>query len=159
MQKRLYFDESRCTACETCVIACKDWHDLELGVHWLRVKVFESGVFPRVKLKYRLNICRHCRAAPCIEGCPTEVIIRMEAHDGVLVDKEKCIGCGDCFASCPFGIPQFGEDGKMQKCDLCRDRVVNDQNPVCVDACPTRALFFGDMQELRDIRESKMKRG
>ncbi len=31
MQLTFYFDQSRCTGCETCVVACKDWHDLPAG--------------------------------------------------------------------------------------------------------------------------------
>jgi anaerobic dimethyl sulfoxide reductase subunit B (iron-sulfur subunit) len=151
VQKGLYFDESRCTACETCVIACKDWHDVELGVHWLRVMTSESGKYPRVKVKYSLRVCRHCGKAPCMEVCPTEAITRREEDGVVLVDSEKCIGCRDCLPACPFGVPQFGEDGVLQKCNLCEARIQNGENPVCVDACPTRALFFGTIRELANI--------
>ena len=36
------------------------------------------------------------------------------------------------------------------KCDMCHDRVAAGQMPVCVEACPLRALDFGDIDELRE---------
>lgn len=35
------------------------------------------------------------------------------------------------------------------KCDGCKDRVAEGKQPVCVEACPLRALDFGDIEELR----------
>ena len=37
----------------------------------------------------------------------------------------------------------------MQKCDLCLDRQMNNKKPICVEACPVRALDSGDINELR----------
>ena len=35
------------------------------------------------------------------------------------------------------------------KCDGCKDRVAQGLSPICVEACPLRALDFGDIEELR----------
>ena len=35
------------------------------------------------------------------------------------------------------------------KCDGCADRVAEGKSPICVEACPLRALEFGDIEELR----------
>ena len=44
---------------------------------------------------------------------------------------------------------QFNPDrGVMGKCDLCADYVDQGRNPSCVDACPMRALDFGEYDEL-----------
>jgi anaerobic dimethyl sulfoxide reductase subunit B (iron-sulfur subunit) len=68
----------------------------------------------------------------------------------VLIDKEKCIGCRYCEWACPYGAPQFNEElGYMTKCDFCRDLQAKGENPVCVDACPMRALEVGELSELR----------
>ena len=53
-----------------------------------------------------------------------------------------------CLTACPFGIPQFGSDGKMKKCDFCLDRLEKGLNPACIDVCPTRALHAGSLNEL-----------
>ncbi len=47
-------------------------------------------------------------------------------------------------------MPGFGEEknAKMQMCDFCLDRLADGKNPVCVDACPSRALDTGPITEL-----------
>ena len=37
----------------------------------------------------------------------------------------------------------------MSKCDFCRDTIKAGGEPACVSACPTRALHFGEFDELR----------
>ena len=37
----------------------------------------------------------------------------------------------------------------MTKCDACIDRVVKGEMPVCVAACPQRALDFGYIEDLK----------
>ncbi|MDF2419390.1 4Fe-4S binding protein, partial [Trueperella pyogenes] len=32
-----FFDQELCTGCKACQIACKDKHDLPIGVNWRRV--------------------------------------------------------------------------------------------------------------------------
>jgi anaerobic dimethyl sulfoxide reductase subunit B (iron-sulfur subunit) len=37
----------------------------------------------------------------------------------------------------------------MRKCDYCLDRRIDDKLPICVEACPTRAIdadFFDDLK-------------
>jgi anaerobic dimethyl sulfoxide reductase subunit B (iron-sulfur subunit) len=38
----------------------------------------------------------------------------------------------------------------MQKCDLCLNRLQERQNPVCVAACPTRALEVAPLEKLKE---------
>ena len=53
-----------------------------------------------------------------------------------------------CSLACPFGVARYGADGRMHKCDLCGERVGEGLEPACVRVCPTRALRFGDAEEL-----------
>jgi Fe-S-cluster-containing dehydrogenase component len=41
-------------------------------------------------------------------------------------------------------VPRFGNDGTMQKCDLCSARLEHGLEPACVRVCPTKALKQGD---------------
>jgi anaerobic dimethyl sulfoxide reductase subunit B (iron-sulfur subunit) len=82
--------------------------------------------------------------------------IEKQADTGIVtVDDEKCIGCHYCFFACPFGAPQYGDDGKMQKCELCIDRLAEGQQPKCVTTCPAEALHFGTMEELGQMAQAR----
>ena len=76
----------------------------------------------------------------------------------VVVDKQKCIGCHYCFFACPFGVPQYTDEG-MDKCDCCiGNGVTPGDTPHCVATCPTQALTFGTMDELaQEVAEKKAK--
>jgi len=87
----------------------------------------------------------HCEEPACLEVCPTGAISK-RAEDGiVVVDSDKCNGCRDCAAACPYGIPQFGKDGKLQMCDYCTP---TGRPPACAVSCPAEALFYGTLEEL-----------
>jgi anaerobic dimethyl sulfoxide reductase subunit B (iron-sulfur subunit)/Tat-targeted selenate reductase subunit YnfG len=52
--------------------------------------------------------------------------------------------------ACPYHAPFIDQVLKTSsKCDGCRTRVGESKNPICVDACPLRALEFGEMSELQ----------
>jgi Fe-S-cluster-containing dehydrogenase component len=86
--------------------------------------------------------------------CPTGASYK-RAEDGiVLVDYDKCIGCGYCAWACPYGAREMdGSEKVMKKCTLCVDRIYDtslaeaDRKPACVMACPTNARLFGDVHD------------
>ena len=155
MQLGFYFDQTRCSNCMTCVVACKDWHNIPAGdVFWRCVISLEEGEFPDINVSFLSTSCYHCEDAPCLSECPAGAILKRDADGIVIVDKEVCLGrdqCGACREACPYGVPQFGSepDAKMQKCDLCAERWDEEKKPICVEACPMRALDAGPMDELR----------
>jgi len=63
-------------------------------------------------------------------------------------DRDKCVGCWMCIMACPFGaITREKEEKQVVKCDLCPDR----DNPACVEACPTKALYLGTLKGFKEI--------
>jgi len=72
-----------------------------------------------------------------------------------MVETETCLGfdgCGaPCLIVCPYDAPQFRDkaDARMEKCDLCMERWAEGKKPICVNACPTRALDAGPQDELK----------
>ena len=155
MQMGFYFDQSRCTGCYTCSVACKDWHDVAAGpASWLRVTTMERGKFPEVSVAFLVTSCYHCAEPPCVSACPVDAILKREEDGIVVVDGDKCVGgenCDLCRQVCPYDAPQFGVENnpKMQKCDFCLERLREGRKPVCVEACPVRALDAGTLDELR----------
>jgi len=153
----IYINQDRCMGCFTCAVACKDWHDIDAGpVKWMRIKEIEKGEFPNLFLAFLPLLCYHCEDPACINACPVTAIVKRESDGIVLVNQEKCVGkteCGSlCLKACPWDAPQFGPDqnAKMQKCNLCYERLEKDQQPICVDACPMYALEVDGIEKLRE---------
>lgn len=136
------FDANKCVACHACVVSCKTWRNLALGVRYRRVEKIWSGDFPKTTLSHVVVACQHCLEPACLAACPAGAISKEAKTGRVLADSEKCIGCRACADACPYGVPQFSAEGEtMQKCDLCLTRInpVKEQPP-CVKTCPTQAL-------------------
>lgn len=158
MSHAFYLDVERCSGCFACAVACMDQNDLDIGEEptaWRQVFKVETGTYPDARLRYVSLACMHCEDAPCLLACPTGAIGRESGTQVVGVAADLCIGCHSCSMACPFGVPRFGRDGKMQKCDLCGERLANDLEPACVRACPTKALKQGSPNELSQGVERK----
>jgi len=153
-----YFDQTLCNGCKACQIACKDKHDTAIGVNWRRVAEYSGGTWqitgdtfsPNIFANYLTMACNHCDDAVCVDVCPTTAMHQRE--DGVVVvDDDLCVGCRYCEWSCPYSAPQYdAETGRMSKCDLCTDYREAGLDPACVAACPSRALDWGPIDELRE---------
>jgi anaerobic dimethyl sulfoxide reductase subunit B (iron-sulfur subunit) len=138
-------------------VACKDWHDISAGPEkWLRVLYTEKGKFPHVFVSYLFAPCYQCLDPVCAPACPVDAITKRQEDGVVVVDRDACLGneaCNvKCLKACPYDAPQFGSEpgAKMRKCNLCVDRWSDNKLPVCVEACPTRALDAGPLDELTD---------
>lgn len=152
-----YFDQSRCTGCYACVIACRDWHDIQdTAIELRKIISLEQGKYPDIRLSYISLSCCHCEKPACQEACPVKAVSKRDSDGIMVVDQETCLGknrCKQfCLQACPYDAPQFGtaDQSKMQLCSLCVDRLAENKNPVCVDACPMRALDAGPMDELKE---------
>ena len=123
-----------------------------------------------------LVLCNHCDNPPCVSVCPTQATWKRE--DGiVMMDYHRCIGCRYCMAACPYGSRSFNwrnprpfineldpdfptrTRGVVEKCNFCEERLARGLMPACVEACPAKALVFGDLEdadsEVREILRSR----
>lgn len=145
------FDIKKCVQCHACELACKVINNIEAGISWRKISTLWEDEFPEVKSVTISIACIHCIDPECIKVCPAEAILKNEKNGIVFVDSDKCIACGSCGEACPVQAPQYGKDDKMQKCDLCVDRVTAGNAPACVATCPSGALDFAYM----DIDDKK----
>ena len=142
MSDRVFIiDLARCTGCGACLIACKDRAGMPDHVDLLRIETTESGAFPTPEVAHRVVHCFHCAHAPCVEACPERALAHTE--DGlVALDRDACVGCGQCAEACPFAAIEALPDGAAAKCDGCGDEASQGREPTCVRACPMRALGY-----------------
>ena len=159
-----FFESSKCIGCFACEVACKQENNIRphvdeepgsTGPRWRRVYEYESGSYPQVRVRYISLSCLHCAKPPCMAVCPSGAISKDNETGIVMVDKNKCIGCDECISACPFGAPQFDDEGLMEKCDFCASRIAQNQIPACVAACPSKALTYGTLDVLSEKRGRK----
>jgi len=155
------FDREKCIQCHGCQVACKSWRGVEILVNWRRVENIWHGSYPNVTCSSASVACMHCADPPCVAECPEEAMEK-RAEDGiVVVDRDKCTGCQTCLEVCPFDVPQFGTDDKMQKCDLCVSEIDlgRGEQPPCVETCSTATLQVVRLDKLEKVAaEESMKK-
>ena len=77
----------------------------------------------------------------------------------LIVDADKCIGCGYCEEACPFSVPHRGHPpGAAKKCTFCVDRVKSESKPCCAEACPIGATTFGARTDLLLTAKTKVQK-
>lgn len=122
----------------------KEWGFMRGGVNQNQGGgVYRQGSYPLQ--------CRHCEEPACMYACMSAAISKDSEKGVVSIDKNRCVGCGMCIMSCPFGALIMDKDEKITlKCDLCFEK----GEPACRAACPTKSLFFGTVEEFRFHRKS-----
>jgi len=158
MEKTIYLDVDRCSGCGACVVACMDQNDIfpEKGQPaFRRIYQVEDGQYPDASIRYVSIACLHCEDSPCVIACPTGAIKKDKKTKAVIVNRDLCIGCHSCALACPFGVPRYDSEDKMQKCNLCAERVEFGLQPACVKVCPVQALRFEPINKIQDDKQLK----
>lgn len=148
MTKGFVFDQTKCTGCQACILACTIENDLAPNQSWRSVFSFNERHLPELPVVHLSLACNHCEEPACMAACPASAYSQDEATGFVMLDGSKCIGCRYCTWACPFGAPQFdAAEGVVSKCTFCESRLSEGLSPACVDLCPTGALSIADRVE------------
>lgn len=145
MTKAYLLDLGRCIGCQACVVACKTGNELPEGMHYIAIREQISGTFPNLRGSTDNHRCYHCADAACVSVCPTGALFK---ENGLTrLHRDDCSGCEYCVESCPYEVPVM-VDGRSSKCDACASTTKAGGDPWCVTTCPSRALAFGERDEI-----------
>jgi Fe-S-cluster-containing dehydrogenase component/formate-dependent nitrite reductase membrane component NrfD len=147
MRYGFVIDQNRCIGCHACTVACKEEHNIAVGVNRTWVKYIEKGHYPDTRRHFAVLRCNHCDAAPCMEICPTVALFRRP--DGIVdFDGERCIGCKSCMQACPYDALYIDPNrNTAAKCNFDASRIEMGYKPACEVVCPTQAILSGDLDE------------
>ncbi len=157
----MIIDNTRCTGCYNCFLSCRDEFagndnggyaaaQPMSGMNWIKVNERERGRYPKVKVSYTPVMCMHCDDAGCVRAARDHAVYRRP--DGiVIIDPVKAKGQQEIVAGCPYRVIEWNEEKQIpQKCIFCAHLIdKGEQVPRCVEACPTGALVFGDLDDPR----------
>ena len=157
MKLLLDLDTHRCSACGACAIACMDQNDIDPRetAPFRSAFCVETCTGEGDKRTYLSMACMHCADAPCVPACPSACLAKDAETGFTLYDNQNCIGCHSCAMACPFGVPSFNSQGKMEKCDGCSVRLAHGMEPACVRVCPTGALRVYTEEAYRAVHGSR----
>jgi len=143
--KRVYVNEEWRLGCHLCEYNCAYANS---GLKDMAVALKDKKIFPRIFVEGEDRItfavsCRHCTDPICVKSCIAGAISQ---RGGVVrIDQSKCVGCLTCVLVCPYGALAPGDDGIMQKCELCLDNSCT--TPACVTGCPNRAIVYEERSD------------
>ncbi len=188
----MVIDLDKCTGCGACVVACSVENNMMLGdaklaeqgrvIRWMYLLPMTEGEYPNIKSRLLPMLCQHCDRPPCVFVCPVSATYK-DSEGLVAQVYPRCIGCRYCVNNCPYtikyfnwGDPEFPQPipkgfnpdvavrykGIVEKCTFCHHRLQiarekakaegrefrpEDYVPACVEACPAKAIYFGDLND------------
>ncbi|MBZ5645114.1 MAG: 4Fe-4S dicluster domain-containing protein [Acidobacteriia bacterium] len=163
----MVIDLAKCDGCGDCTKACNAMHFVPSMQEWIRV--YEVLDNPQAGPYYMARPCMHCDNPPCVRGCPVGATFKRT--DGlVMMDQDRCIGCRNCIAQCPYGARAFNwsepphtpaelahtysleegwphRKGVVEKCDFCPEMLRSGKLTACAENCSMGAVYVGDEYE------------
>lgn len=152
--KKVYIRKEFCLGCGLCEVYCATFHSPYPDSIIKAYKL--SSIKPTARLFVEKNgdeacsvMCRHCIEPMCLYSCIAGAVYRTK-EGAVLIDENRCIGCGTCVLACPYGLikkekVEENERALALKCDLCG---AESRMPQCAAHCPNEALIWREEEEI-----------
>lgn len=174
MHYAMAIDVKTCIGCHTCSVACKQANNLPNNIWWNRVLTIGSeemdtaaGIYPNNQMQFLPVNCQHCENPSCVKACPVSATYKREEDGIVIQDYDKCIGCRMCMVACPYNARSFNwskpeyyvehavgdidapvhQYNVVEKCTFCVNRIARGEVPACMELCPGRARYWGDLDD------------
>ena len=146
--KRIMINADNCKGCRNCAIACMHAHsqgslyDLNLADP---ANESRNRIVLNAQNKFIPLFCRHCDKPECVSSCMSGALVKDRETGLVKYDADKCAACFMCVMNCPYGVlkPDSATRTSVVKCDFCPQ---NGDNPSCVQACRSEAIFLSEVQ-------------
>lgn len=150
MNAQFTFHPERCVGCGACITACINENRIDVDeknpYRLLKKNEYVEG--EKVEIVYFTHGCMHCKDRPCEKACPKGCFSFDRGTGVVVLNQEACVGCHACEKACPFEAIQFTGDHKASKCNGCIKNLKRDRLPLCVMACPRRAITIDEKNEV-----------
>jgi carbon-monoxide dehydrogenase iron sulfur subunit len=143
--KYVNVDTERCIGCGICELACSFEKTKNNGFNPLRSRIRLLRLNPTFNIALT---CRLCEDAPCVAACPRNALMQSEKDGVIILNENRCDGCGWCIEACDFGsITLDPEKRVVMICNLCEGRNGIGVYPgrkivpqACIEWCPEEAL-------------------
>lgn len=161
----MLIDLSKCTGCQSCVIACQFENnipcvgktEIQKGriMHWIRIDIYhptnkENSYF------FEPMLCQHCDNAPCESVCP--VGATSHSPEGLNeMTYNRCIGARFCMVNCPYNVRKFNYQNYYEELQSPLENMLNPEITIRMRGIAEKCTFC--VQRINDRRIGTKSQG